>query len=181
MATRMDGIVAGGNRLRWFVWGGAAALLLVPWVAMRFTREVQWTGLDFAVMAGMLAIACGLYELATRVSPSTRYRAAAGAAVLTGFLLLWVNLAVGVIGSEHNPVNRAYLVLLAGLVLAALVVRARARAMAGVMVGAATLQAAIAGVAWFAGWGNGLGPTVLFAALWLVCAALFLRAGTESA
>ena len=39
------------------VWGGAACLLALPWVAMRFTRDVQWTGSDFLVFGAMLLVA----------------------------------------------------------------------------------------------------------------------------
>ncbi len=176
MTVGIDQVTDHGNRLRWWVWGGAALLLTVPAVAMRFTRDVQWTALDFVVMGAMLATACALYELATRVSRDATYRVAAGAAVLTGFLLLWVNLAVGVIGPENNPANWAYIGLLGGVVLASIAVRARARAMAAVMLGAAVVQVAIAGVSWLAGWGNAFGPTAFFAALWLVAAVLFRRA-----
>ena len=65
------------------VWGGAAALLALPLVAMRFTREVAWTASDFAVMGAMLFAACGAWELATRASGSLAYRAGAGIATIS--------------------------------------------------------------------------------------------------
>ena len=40
--------------LRPVVWGGAALLLLAPWLAMRLTDDVAWTGGDFAVFGAML-------------------------------------------------------------------------------------------------------------------------------
>ena len=43
-----------GGVVRWLVWGGAAALLLLPLVAMQFTEEVQWTWHDFVIMGVML-------------------------------------------------------------------------------------------------------------------------------
>ena len=53
----------GGNRLRPYVWGTAACLLLLPLMAMRFFPDsgVNWTGSDFLTMGVMLATACGLY------------------------------------------------------------------------------------------------------------------------
>ena len=39
--------------LRPLSWGGALALLALPWVAMRFTDEVVWTGGDFALFGAM--------------------------------------------------------------------------------------------------------------------------------
>lgn len=47
----------------------------------------------------MLAIACGTYELAARMTRNTVYRAAVGIAVAVAFILIWMNLAVGSIGS----------------------------------------------------------------------------------
>ena len=58
-----------GNGLRPFVWGGAAGLLLLPAVAMRFFPDagVDWSAMDFVVMGALLAVACGLYELGARL------------------------------------------------------------------------------------------------------------------
>lgn len=96
---------------------GTAAILLVPLVAMRFSSEVNWTPFDFMVM-GLLLGGTGLaYVLIARISDSIAYRAAIGLAVVAGFLLTWVNLAVGIIGSEDNPANVLYLgVLIVGIV-----------------------------------------------------------------
>ena len=88
-----------GNRWRTAVWSGAAALLLLPAVAMQFTREVNWDGFDFAVFGAMLLLACGTYELGTRMSRNRHYRAATAIAVVSGFLLVWINLAVGILGN----------------------------------------------------------------------------------
>lgn len=84
--------------MRWRValWSAAALLLLSPWVAMQFTDEVEWTWSDFAVFGGMLVAACGLYELAVRATRVRAYRAIAGAAIATAFVLVWAELAVGI-------------------------------------------------------------------------------------
>lgn len=79
------------------MWGGAAILLLAPAVAMQFTREVAWGPADFAIFAAMLVTACGAYELVVRTTSRTAYRAAAGVAIAAGFLLLWAQLAVGLV------------------------------------------------------------------------------------
>ena len=50
--------------VRWLLWAGLAALLLLPLIAMQFTREVAWDAADFA-FAGVLLIGAGLiFELA---------------------------------------------------------------------------------------------------------------------
>src|SRR5262245_33253190 len=101
MTRGMDLDVRHGNPWRIAVWGAAACLLLLPLVAMQFKGTgVDWSGTDFLVMGVLLAAACTGYEVGTRLSSSTLYRAAFGAAVLGGFLLVWIDLAVGIIGDN---------------------------------------------------------------------------------
>jgi hypothetical protein len=170
----------GGNRLRPVIWGTAAFLLLLPLVAMQFTTEVKWTGIDFVAMGILLLTACSAYELGTRMSSNWIYRLAFGSAVIGGFLEVWVNVAVGMVGSEANHYNRWFgLVLLVGVV-GALSVRFRPRGMVGTLLAMALVQVVIAAVALVAGW-DPLGSTLsgLFAGIWLVSAALFHWAGQQ--
>ena len=76
-----------------------AGILLIPLIAMQFTDEVNWTLSDFMVV-GVGLIGFGLmYELFVKKIANTQYRTIA-AVVLTGvFLLLWVELAVGILGT----------------------------------------------------------------------------------
>jgi len=115
-------------------WGGAVVLLLTPLAAMRFTNEVQWDETDFIVM-GMLMLAVGIpLELVVRASRSWSYRLGAAVALVTSFLIIWANLAVGLIGSENNPANDLYfLVILLGIAAAA-IGRFRPLAMANAMI-----------------------------------------------
>ena len=85
-----------------------AFVLLVPLVAMQFTTEVNWTASDFMVAWFLMAGAGFAYQLATGQTRQLAYRAAAGMAVATAFILVWINLAVGLIGSERNPANLMY-------------------------------------------------------------------------
>src|SRR3954464_4182642 len=87
------------NGLRLALWGGLAALLALPAVAMRFGADgVVWTASDFVVWGAMLSwVGLGV-ELVVRASPSRPYRLGAALAVVTAFLTIWVNLAVGMIG-----------------------------------------------------------------------------------
>lgn len=78
---------------------GAGAILLVPLVAMRFTREVDWGPLDFAVAAMLLAGIGSLHVLLTRKLRSAPQRRAIGGGLLLALLLLWAELAVGIFGS----------------------------------------------------------------------------------
>ena len=137
--------------MRALVWGGAAGLLLLPLLAMQFTREVDWDGRDFAVFAVMLLIPCGTFELAMRLSPSPAYRAGFGLAAVAAFLLVWVNLAVGMIGSEENPYNLWFCAVLATGLIGALISRFRARGMMRTLGAAAIAQALISGIALLVG------------------------------
>jgi uncharacterized membrane protein YgdD (TMEM256/DUF423 family) len=78
---------------------GTAAILLVPLVAMRFTREVNWGLLDFAVAAVLLAGTGSLYVLLTHKLRTAPQRRLVGGGLLLTLLLLWAELAVGVFGS----------------------------------------------------------------------------------
>jgi hypothetical protein len=179
-----DGARRLGSRGRMAIWGAAAFLLLLPLIAMRFTREVNWDETDFIVMGAMLFAACGAFELAARMSGDTAYRAAVGVAVVAAFLLIWINLAVGIIGSEDNPANLMYAGVLAVAVAGGILARFRPAGMARAMIAAALAQALIGVGALVGGLGaaeppGALGILVLngfFAAAWLVAAWLFRRA-----
>lgn len=76
-----------------------ALILLVPLVAMQFTREVAWGPLDFAVAAALLA-GTGLGYLAlVRRTSLARHRLAIAAGLAVALLLVWSELAVGVFGT----------------------------------------------------------------------------------
>lgn len=75
-----------------------AALLLVPLVAMRFTGEVAWSGVDFVVAAVLLAgagITCVRVARRLRGAAPWQRLAVPGALVLA-FAAVWIELAVGV-------------------------------------------------------------------------------------
>lgn len=75
------------------------ALLLVPLVAMQFTREVDWTLSDFVIM-GVLLMSTGLlFDLAARKIRSSRNRLITIGVIAFGFLFVWAELAVGIVGS----------------------------------------------------------------------------------
>lgn len=166
----------GGNRRSLALWGAAATLLLLPLAAMQFTDEVEWDLADFVVFGAMLVGACGSYELATRVSRDRAYRAGAGVALAAAFILVWMNLAVGVIGSEDNPANWLFAGVLGVGGLGALVGRFRPGGMARAMIATALAQVLVALIAVIAGWGSIFPLTALFVAVWLVAARLFSRA-----
>lgn len=124
-------------------WGMAGLLLLLPAVAMRFTSEVNWTASDFVVAAGMLgSVGLGL-ELTMRRSVDWSYRAGMILTLAAGFLLVWINGAVGIVGDEGNPFNLLYLGLVVLVAGWGLVTRFRANGMANATTVAAVATALI--------------------------------------
>ncbi|GAB3988242.1 hypothetical protein GCM10028807_10470 [Spirosoma daeguense] len=76
-----------------------AFILLIPFVAMQFTPEVQWTLFDF-VVAGTLLLSTGLLiELVMRKVAKVEYRIAICVMLLVTLFLIWAELAVGLFGT----------------------------------------------------------------------------------
>ena len=165
---------------------GVAFILLLNWLAMQFTDRVKWGVFDF-VLAGALLFGMGLaFDLAARkggqtgVADNAAYRVAVGMALAGALLLVWINLAVGVIGSEDNPANLMYFGVLAVLVAGALAARFRPQGMVRTLFATALAQAIVTGVALVTGKGLEVLEVVLlngfFAALWVGAGVLFRRA-----
>jgi hypothetical protein len=181
----MAGNNKGGRRAvvwRLAMWGGAAALLLTPLVAMQFTDEVDWSVADFVVVGGMLMAACGAFEVGARLSGNLAYRAGVGVAIVAAFLLIWINLAVGIIGNEDNPANQMYAGVLVVGFGGAIIASFKPRGMARTMAVAAVAQVLVAVIAVAAGMGVAPVPlTGFFAALWVLSAWLFGKAARDAA
>jgi hypothetical protein len=169
------------------VWSTAAFLLPPPLIAMRFTNEVNWDEIDFMVFGAMLAAACGTCGLAAGMTGNSAYRAAVGVAVAAAFILVWLNLAVGIIGTEDNPANLMFGGVPAVGIVGAVIARLQPQGMARALVATALAQALVAVIALSAGWGS-TGPgwpgdllvlTGFFAALWVGSALLFRKAARE--
>lgn len=158
---------------------GAALMLLAPALAMLATDAMIWGPGDFVIHGAMLFGAVGILELAARFSGSGAYLAAVGLAVGTAFLLVWANLAVGIIGPEDNPANRMFAGVLAVGVVGAMIARFRPRGMAGVLVAMAGAQALVAVAALLAGFGAIPVVTLVLMGLWLASALLFLKAARD--
>ncbi|MBV8503678.1 MAG: hypothetical protein JO006_18410 [Paucibacter sp.] len=172
---RANVLSVGARRWRLVVWCAALALLLMPGLAMKLTYMVQWNKYDFAVFASMLAGACVAYELLARGRPSHFYRAGFGLGLLGAFLLVWLNLEVGLIGSESDPANLMFGgVLLIGAAGAA-VARLQPRGMSWTLAAMAGAQAMAAGIGVVMGWHQPLVLQALFVMLWGACALLFRR------
>lgn len=74
-------------------------LLFIPWIAMQFTMEVKWTINDFVVAAVLLLSTGLLCELVIRKAKDVGKGILIVAGILTIFLLIWAELAVGIFGA----------------------------------------------------------------------------------
>jgi len=176
MANRGDSIddtQRRGQRLA--VWGGAAALMILPILPERLSATTSDPG-DFIFLAILLIGVGAIYELAARTSDRRAYRTALGIAIAAILLQAWINLAVGIIGSEDNPANLIYAGVIAVALCGAIAARFRAAGMAFAMRAAAIAQFLAFIAAMIAGLGF-TGPiTVFFCAMWLISAWQFRRA-----
>jgi hypothetical protein len=174
-------IVAGPRWKAWriLMWGGAAALLLTPAVAMQFSSQFDWDETDFLFMGVMLAVACTTCELAARASRNGAYRMAVAVAVGVAFLTVWANLAVGMIRSEDNPYNLLFGGVIGLALIGAMAARFAASGMARAMLVAAAAQAAAAAVGLSMDMRGGI-FSMIFALPWLLSAWLFARAARQS-
>ena len=166
-----------GNPWRLAVWGTAAGLLMIPAIAMQLGADgVHWTAFDFVVMGTLLGACCLAYEVATRMSGNTLYRLGFAVAIALGFLLVWINLAVGIIGDEDNLANAVFAgVLLVGAI-GALLGQLRAAGMARAMVATGIAQLLAGGYALVLGSMEGGMLSAAFAVMWFTSAALFHKA-----
>ncbi|HEY0621649.1 hypothetical protein [Sphingomonas sp.] len=163
----------------------AAALLCVPAIAMRFTGEVVWTASDFVVMGTLLAALLGAYEFLASRAPGTAYRAASVAATLGLFLLIWMNMAVGVIGTENNDANMMFIAVIAIGVGGACLARFRPAGMKRALYAAALAQLAVGVIAVAGGLGTEdpnwprdvIFLTGFYTGLWAVAGTLFGLSG----
>jgi hypothetical protein len=171
--------------------------LMLPLLAMQVTDQVVWGLGDFAV-AGTLLFGTGLtYVLVARKAGNMReagniaYRAAVGIALAAALILVWMNLAVGLIGSEDNPANLLYGGVLAVGFIGALIARFRSHGMARALFATALAQALVpvialliwkpqvASVEAFLGMLGVFGVNAFFVVLFVGSALLFRYAARE--
>lgn len=108
-------------------------ILSIPLVAMQFTDEVNWGVGDFIIMGALLFGMGVLFVLVMRLSSNIVYKTAVGLAIGATFLMVYVNLAVGLIGGGPHAGNLMYagviLVLIVGIYLSRFTAAGMERAM----------------------------------------------------
>ncbi|MDC1436830.1 hypothetical protein N8303_06250 [Gammaproteobacteria bacterium] len=156
-------------------------ILLLPLITMQFTDEVIWNLADF-IVAGILIFGFGLtYQLISSEMKLVTYKVAVGLAVATSLILIWMNLAVGIIGNEENPANLMFFGVLAVGMIGTFIARLKPYGMALTLFAMAFAQILIAIFTLIAGLGFTLIINGLFASLWCGSALLFLIANQQQA
>ena len=92
-------MIASMNKYQKIVVIATALLLLVPFVAMKFTSQVSWSLIDFLVAGVLLLIFGFTFEWLYRKLVSVKFRWIILAALFVVFVLIWAELAVGVFGT----------------------------------------------------------------------------------
>jgi hypothetical protein len=172
------------NKNLFFIALAVAFILLLPWLAMQFSGEMAWSPFDFA-FAGTFLFGIGLaFELLTRKVGDISYRLGVGAALAGVLLLVWLNLAVGIIGSEDNPINILYFGVLTVILIGSLLARFQPQGLARALFATALAQALVTLVALFAEGTQDAFKIVMlngfFVALWAASALLFRGSNTSS-
>lgn len=116
-------------------------LLMIPLAATQFGSEVVWDVTDFIVAAVLLFGTGFSYKMVTMQSKHIVYRVAVAIALVAGLVLIWSNLAVGIIGSENNAANLMYFGVVFILITGSFLVRFKSKGMAAVLFLTAAAQA----------------------------------------
>lgn len=156
-------------------------LLSIPLIAMQFSTEVDWKIGDFLIMGALLFSLGFSYVLITRSATNFIHRAAAGLAIVSTFLLIWANLAVGLIGSGPNPGNLLYIGVVGVVITGTMLSQFTAKGMSQTMFATALALALHTGIALLANMDQYPGSSVVeiicvnafFATLFSVSGLLF--------
>lgn len=134
------------NKVILWVAIGTGLLLLIPLIGMMVSDSWQWSLFDFVFMGGLIFGTGLAFVLVARQMNNLFYRLAVGIAGVTGFLLLWVNAAVGIIGDDE-PANLMYLGVLAVAFFGVIISRFKATGMMRAMFATAFAHALVAVIA----------------------------------
>ncbi len=177
METRKGGLV--GWRIA--AWAGAGLILLLPLVAMQFSSEVNWTAFDFVIAAIMLGSLVGAFELVVRLSGSMPYRAAVVIGAVAAFLMVWVQGAVGLVGSENDLFNLLFLLPLLVGAAGCFIAGFKAPGMSRVLTAMAVLQAITLAIGYAVTRDTDSFLIAFWVFAWSLSAWLFSRAARTSA
>jgi hypothetical protein len=165
-----------------------SCILLIPLAAMLFKADGwAWDAADFIIFWVLIAGVMLAYKLVASKAANRAYRVATGVGLATGLILIWINGAVGLIGSEDNPANLMYAGVLAVGTIGAIIARLEPLGMARALFATALAQFLVPVVAliiWRADFSPGVGPVFglnfFFVLMFAVSALLFWNAAIKS-
>ena len=105
-----------------------------------------WGVADFIVVWVLIAGVVLAYKLVASKAATRAYRVAAGVGLAAGLILIWINGAVGLIGSEDNPANLMYGGVLVVGVIGAVIARLEPLGMARALFATALAQFLVPGL-----------------------------------
>lgn len=169
-----------GLDARTALWFGAALVFSLPLIASLLSSEMNWSFADFALFGAMVFGVCAMYELGMYISSNRAYRLGFALTLFGMFVLVFVNLAVGIIGSEDNPANLAFFGIPLVGVTGALLSRFSARGLARTLSVMAISQVSAAFLAPASDLMLMALVTGVFTTLWLAAAQAFRVAARNS-
>lgn len=163
------------------------ALLLIPITGQLTVEGWHWKWHDFAFAWVVFTFTIWFYRfLVTRRLAGFAYKAGVALAVVTGFVITWITLAVQIIGDD-NPGNGLYLLTILGGFIGVGVARFQPAGLARVAFGMAAallLIPVVAVLAWPADFNPGYLKVQLlssaFAAMFIASGLLFRRAVAQT-
>jgi hypothetical protein len=166
----------------------ALGLLMLPVIGSFTIDGFHWTTGDYVLAFILFLVPTLAYRLITRTATNFKYRLAIAFALLTGFATVWINLAVGIIGSEDELINLAYFGILALGLIAANIFRFKPEDMVKVMAAMTAALVPITIVALVLGYQNLphssvmqiIGVNAFFGVLYAQSAFLFRYASKKS-
>jgi hypothetical protein len=138
-----------------------ALILLLPLSASLISDEVAWSLVDFIAAGGMLFGTGSGYVLLSHHTSSVLFKAASGLMLFTALLLIWTNLAVGIIGSESNTINLLFYLVILVLIASTIKSRFQPHRMANTLFITATAQTLITPVALYTDTQNSPGSPIM--------------------
>ena len=74
-------------------------ILSIPFIAMQFTTEVNWTFSDFVIMGGLLFATVFVIDLVLKKFKTLKSRLIIVSAIVLLLMIVWAEMAVGIFGS----------------------------------------------------------------------------------
>lgn len=95
MKTKNADILMQNKIFNWIALG-TGGILLIPFIAMQFSQDVNWGPGDFIIIGALLFTIGSMFVLAARKIRRTSDRVIAGIMFALILLYLWAELAVGI-------------------------------------------------------------------------------------